>query len=289
MPETQAPYDLVVAYRIYPRVSKTPPVFGDDKYKLAELCLRSFKAALGTLRVKMQVLLDDCPPAYKDMIIRYFDPKDLEFVTFTGTGNTATSRAQIACLLEQDDSPYVYLAEDDYFYLPGQFEQMLQFMKETPEAHFISPYDHPDYYTLGIHDHPARRITHGKKQWRQSATTCFTFLTTRDTLSKTAHMFYTLGRRNYDNSIWMSLTQYPLLKPTILFRTVFGAGRLWKSVLKAWYFGWRQICFGKRWNLWTPVPTIATHMEQTGLAPGIDWPAMFKETEPHINPLQPKS
>jgi hypothetical protein len=57
-------FDLAVAYRVYPGISKEPAVHADDKLRLAELCLRSFKEALGTLRVKVWALLDGCPPEY---------------------------------------------------------------------------------------------------------------------------------------------------------------------------------------------------------------------------------
>ena len=39
----------------------------DDKSKLSELCLKSFKDSLGSLKVRMFVLLDDCPPSYEDL------------------------------------------------------------------------------------------------------------------------------------------------------------------------------------------------------------------------------
>lgn len=58
---TSQTYDLAVAYRIYPQVSKVPPVFSQDKYKLSEFCLKSFKNSLGDLRAKIIVLLDGCP------------------------------------------------------------------------------------------------------------------------------------------------------------------------------------------------------------------------------------
>ena len=45
--------DLAIAYRIYPGISKIPPIYSDDKFKLSELCLRSFKQSLGGLRVKI--------------------------------------------------------------------------------------------------------------------------------------------------------------------------------------------------------------------------------------------
>ena len=40
-------YDLTVAYRIYPEISRSPAVFSSDKYKLSEFCLKSFKESLG--------------------------------------------------------------------------------------------------------------------------------------------------------------------------------------------------------------------------------------------------
>ena len=48
-------HDLAVAYRIYPIVSR-PALglpFSEDKYRLSEVCLRSFKESLGPLRVKI--------------------------------------------------------------------------------------------------------------------------------------------------------------------------------------------------------------------------------------------
>ena len=62
-------YDLVVAYRIFPKVSKSPPIFQNNKYKLAHLCLKSFKESLGSLKVKIYALLDNCPPNMKIYLI----------------------------------------------------------------------------------------------------------------------------------------------------------------------------------------------------------------------------
>ena len=36
-------YDLAVAYRVYPKISKSPPIFHGNKYLLARLCLKTFK------------------------------------------------------------------------------------------------------------------------------------------------------------------------------------------------------------------------------------------------------
>ena len=87
---TVSNYDLAVAYRIYPKVSKVPLVFGDNKFKLAELCLRSFKNSLGSLRVKIWVLLDNCPAKYEELFKKYFDINDLEIIKLPGIGNRGT-------------------------------------------------------------------------------------------------------------------------------------------------------------------------------------------------------
>ncbi len=47
--------DLAIAYRIYPGVSKTPAAWANDKFKLSTYSIRSFKQALGSLRIKDSV------------------------------------------------------------------------------------------------------------------------------------------------------------------------------------------------------------------------------------------
>ncbi len=67
-------YDVAIAYRIYPKVAKPAAglPFSDDKYRMAEVCLQSFRRSLGDLRVKIWVLLDGCPPSYADLFRSYF-------------------------------------------------------------------------------------------------------------------------------------------------------------------------------------------------------------------------
>jgi hypothetical protein len=52
--------------------------------------------------------------------------------------------------------------------------------------------------------------------------------------------------------------------------------RYWAAcVFLAWFFRWRQILFGRRYSLWTPSPSIATHMIAGQEAPGVDWQKEF--------------
>jgi hypothetical protein len=270
-------YDVAVAYRIYPKVSRVPPVFPNDKYKLSELCLKSFKDSLGSLKVKMFVLLDNCPPSYEGLFKRYFDEQDLELIRLNGVGNRATFSMQIDILLNQTNSEIVYFAEDDYLYLPNQFESMLQFLQKEDQVDFVSPYDHLDYYVDEIHKYKSHIKFFGNRHWRTVAGSCLTFLTTRSILRSTRNVFKTYASRNTDGGIWLSLTKYQVFSPFAIAKHVRYLndkkmrGKLIDVIGFAWLFCWRQIVFGKRRQVWVPLPSIATHMESNYLAPTFSW------------------
>ena len=278
-------YDLAVAYRIYPKVSK-PSLglpFSDDKLRLAEICLRSFKQSLGNLRVKIWAILDGCPESFADLFRKYFDPDDLVLVPLPSVGNHATFGKQIDILLNQTDSDFVYFAEDDYVYLTNQFAKMISFMSASKDVDFITPYDHLDCYTLEIHHRPKWLRVHSGHHWRTAASTCLTFLTRKNTLASNQAIFRTYCRRNYDSSLWLSLTKFSIFNPAQTLR--FALTELWlaKIVAKAWLYGWTQIVFGKRVMLWVPVPAIATHLDAKALSPNFDWPAIIKERAEQID------
>jgi hypothetical protein len=264
--ELMSDYDLAVAYRIYPGVSKVPPVFSQDKYKLSELCLKSFKDSLVDLKTKMYVLLDNCPPEYQQLFEKYFQSSDIEFIHLDGVGNQATFDLQIKTLLKQEDSERVYFAEDDYFYLPGQFKEMIDFMDENSDADFLSTYDHRDYYTHPLHRHAYEKRTTTTRLWRTANSTCLTFLTTKKILKEARSILETYTRGNYDSSMWLALTKYQI-NPINMRKS----NEMKKIIFRVWRDSWRQIIAGKRFKLWTPLPSISTHMENNSIAPGIDW------------------
>jgi hypothetical protein len=271
-------YDVAVAYRIYPRVSKSPAMFPGDKLQLARLCLRSFRASLGAVRAKMFVLLDGCPLEFEGLFTECFESPDLELIRLNGIGNRQTFSRQIEILLDQNYADAVYFAEDDYFYLPGQFDVMLNFLRDCPDADFVSPYDHPDYYSLVLHTGPQLTRKHGDRRWRTAASTCLTFLTAKETLARTRRVFQTYAFRNLDVSLWLSLTKQVVFDPAIIYRCFRERITIGGFVALSWLYGWPQILAGQRRKLWIPNPSIATHMEQRFLAPGIDWSAHFEGT-----------
>jgi hypothetical protein len=274
-------YDLAVAYRIYPKVSDAASSFpcGHDKYRLSELCLRSFKDALKGLRVKIWAILDGCPPEYASLFTKYFSRNDLILVGLGGIGNQATFLRQIEILLTQEDAEVVYFAEDDYFYLPGQFRCMIDFLNGHGDAHFVSPYDHLDCYTMELHQQPKWLKVYGGLHWRTAASTCLTFLTTRGTLRRTQAVFRNYKRRSLDCSLWLSLTKHRVFDPVFFVRQLIHEPFFCKIILKSWFYFWRQILFGKKWALWAPIPGVATHLDIKALSPNVDWRALLEQAK----------
>ncbi len=271
-------YDLSVAYRIYPKISAKPPVFNNNKFKLSELCLKSFIESLGSLKVKIWVLLDNCPLKYEKLFKKYFNEDDLEIIKLKGIGNDNTFALQLKILSEQKDSEIVYFAEDDYFYFKNKFRKMISFLKNNSDVHFVTPYDHLDHYTHFYHDYKSFIKVFANKHWRTIHSTCCTFLTTKSILKKTKKVFEIYLQ---DTTIlltsWACLTKYNVFKIFKIIKYFFNNKIFFIFLYKAWRYGWKQILFGRSWNLWCPIPTIATHMVYNCLPPTFNWENIFKK------------
>jgi hypothetical protein len=274
-------YDLAIAYRIYPQLAQSAQGFSfiKDKFHLSEICLRSLKESLGNLRVKLWVLLDGCPKEYGELFRKYFDEKDLVLIPLPGVGNQVTFEKQIELLLDQQECEIVYFAEDDYFYLPCQFRCMMEFLLEHEDVHFVSPYDHLDYYRLPLHHAPEQSVVYEGRQWRTAGSTCLTFLTRRETLLKTETVFRNYRRRSLDCSLWLSLTKDRVFNPFFIASYLFREPFFCKIILKSWLYFWRQILLGKKWRLWVPAPAVATHLDLSALSPNVDWRVLMEQAK----------
>jgi Glycosyl transferase family 2 len=271
-------YDLAVAYRICPVVSRAARglPLGDDKLRQAEICLRSFRNSLGSLRVKVWAILDGCPDEYRKLFDRYFAREDLVFIDLPGVGNQATYGKQMDVLLSQCDADLVYFAEDDYLYLPDEFPRMVKFLCDRQDADFATPYDHLDCYLLELHRERKWLTVFEGHHWRTAASTCLTFLARKSTLAHYESVFRTYTRRNDDCALWLSLTKRRVFDPFALLKFFARREFYRKSLVKAWLFCWPQILFGKRAMLWVPVPGIATHWCAGHFSPGFDWLSLMK-------------
>jgi hypothetical protein len=286
---SQFSYDVAVAYRIYPKISKskhTPQVFPKDKLKLAEFCLKSFKNSLGGVRIKLWVLLDNCPPAYERMFTQLWPPEDLVLMRYPGVGDGATLREQARILMEQTDAKIVYFAEDDYFYLPNQFPLVVDFLKQNPDADFVAPLESSDFYTADLHNFSRETREFGGKKWNACVSTTHTFLGRRNALIECQKIFRaSYGRISPDLSKWMALTKIRVFNPIKFVKWSLTHRWFWAgSIVISWYFCWRQILFGRRYTLWSPHPAIANHMGTGVESPGIDWQKEFQRQTASIPP-----
>lgn len=285
-------YDLAAVFRVYPKPSRTaPPMFGNDKFKLVELCFKSFKDSLSSMRVKLWILVDSCPPEYEVMFRRIWASDDLVFVRFQGITASAALREQIRILTGQTDANIVYCTEDDYFYLPGQFKLAVDFLNLNPDADFVSPYDHPDIYNTELHVRKSPIKNFNGKVWNSCCSTTHTFLTRRATLLECRNVFWRtkwwdpfrlLNGIMPDLSHWLALTKRNVFDWRTLLKWC-RTHRYWAvSIFIAWNYFWRQILFGKRRTLWVPKPSIATHMADGYYAPEIDWDMEFDKCKSQI-------
>jgi hypothetical protein len=270
-------YDVVIAYRICPKLGRGAfKLSGWDKLKLSEVCLRSFLDSLSNVDFKIYAILDGCPPQY-DALFRDLIPSDnLEILHFPGIGNHATFIEQIKILLNQNESEIVYFAEDDYFYDKG-FDEMIELIRNRRNVDFVTPYDHPDYYQdktdprkpaflVKLHDYKSK-IIFEKRHWRTVSSTCCTFLTTKTTLKKTAQ-YFRLYPKLGDYGMWLTLTKMGL-RATLVRKPLLTA--------KIYAYALKRMLIGRPYKLWAPIPSIATHMVELYLAPGIDWASLIKQ------------
>ena len=161
-------YNVAIALRTYAgtKPSRTRAIFHDNKYKLFKLCLKSLKDSLGNLKVKMFALLDSCSIEWEESFRIHFDSNDLEIMNLKSAGEIGSIKIAMNKLIKQNDSEIVFMAEDDYYYLPNQFGKMIEFLKENNDIHFVTPYDHLDLYTRVLHDYLSYIKVFAGKHWR---------------------------------------------------------------------------------------------------------------------------
>ena len=263
-------YDLSLVYRIYPGIAKKnkPVIFPDDKYKMSEVCIKSLKLALGSLRTKIWVILDNCPPKYKRLFEKNLSAFDIEFLELDGKGNYYTFNKQIEILLNQNYSDIIYFAEDDYLLMPNSLEVAVDFMKNNSNADFLSIYDSLDYYKMNFHNYKSSQIKFKKIIWKQVSCTTLSFMTKKTILNETKDVFDTYSKnRNYDSSLWVSLTKKKFFSIYSILNFILKKDRDLIRFIKAWIYCWRQIIFGKKYFLWVPEPSLGTHLEEDGISP----------------------
>ena len=171
-----------------------------------------------------------------------------EILELPGLGNSGSYRRTLdeALSREWPESDLVYLAEDDYLYLPEALGTLFRAAGEIPAASYFTLYDHPDRYRRDddADRGRARVFFGGGRHWRTVESTCLTYGVRLGALRRDAwiHRWKTRGPIPDDRGIW---------------RAVQGLG------------GYR-LRFPRR-RLVSPMPSLATHLEREHLSPGVDW------------------
>ena len=278
-------YDLAVAYRIYPKIStngKPPPIFPDDKFQLAEFCLRSYKNSVSGLRVKMWALLNGCPPEYEAMFRRIWPSEDLVVVHYPGVGPGKTVDEQRRILTEQTDAKIVQFAEDDYFYLPGQFRLAVDFIRQNPDADFVAPYEGAELFKTDLNRMQFEQRQFAGRVWHSCIGATHTFVARRASLLECHHLIHKLvlihkGKTIPDLAMWMALTKKRIFNPFKFIQWSFTRRWFWAgSIYLSWFYCWKQILFGRRYSIWLPQPCIANHMVVGLEGGGVDWQSEFQ-------------
>ena len=274
-------YDLAIAHRVCPALSKTAVGFS-DKFEMVKVATRSLAAALEGIRVKLVVILDGCPAEYKQLYDSVFDvalpSMDVQYecVTTDSIGNAATYAKQHEVLKAcSDEASILYFSEDDYIYRKDAFRAMMDFLKE-PDVDFVTPLDHPDRYS---HVVPERRQVEVRVSeychWREVGTTCCTFMTKRETFLAAGSRLSAYGRGVGDGGMWIELTKDSIFSPSATIgaaiRYVMGRRKTVEGfefmVLAAWRWHKWRLPFGRRYHLWGPMPTLAVHLCKSSIPP----------------------
>jgi hypothetical protein len=154
---------------------------------------------------------------------------------------------------------------------------MIEVLKDR-YADFVTPYDHADFYSLRIHDFPVQVMFIHGWHWRNVASSCMTFMTTRKTLMKTRGVFHLYSvTKVWDLALWAILTKYNIRNPRRMYRITKQQRYRYRAYLKAWRYSPIQTLFGKKYTLLAPIPAIATLMQISGIAPGVEWESMFQK------------
>lgn len=268
-------YDIAIALRVYPKIAKQPIGNFKDKFDLFQVSLFSLLASLSDVQARFYVILDGCDDRYENLVNSMINPDDLQIERVQRAGNEATFLMQMDWLLKQSFSEKVFFAEDDYVYRPAMFSRMLTVLDNNqPAIHFVSPHNHGDYYNSIIQQSVGTRLLFAaNSHWHMPVSTCLTFLTTRRVLSETRNVLRTYKNGNSDFAIFASLVKPSLFlcPPRCLWRHRFFV----KNLFKAHAMTWKQLYFGRRYNLAVPVDAAGTHMQFDEVGPGTDWDGMI--------------
>ena len=279
-------YQLAIAHRVCPALAKTA-AFYTDKFEMVKATANSLAKALTGIRTKLVVILDGCPREYEQLFDEIFmgiDGVCYERIATPSIGNHVTYSKQMEILWGlKDCSEFLYFSEDDYLYKDSAFNEMMDFLRQ-PDVDFVSPLDHPDAYLPFGEAAFGSCIRYGAScHWREAGTTCCTFMlrSERYDCAMKGLSYYSNGGTDF--IMWLGLTKFHLYSISVVLGGAlrYLIARLSKHEMNdkdwilavpmvAWLkIGWRLL-FGKKFRLWTPIPSLGLHLCEPSLPPCCD-------------------
>jgi hypothetical protein len=269
------------------------------------LCLLSFMRAVQQCREPVEVIfLNDGP--IPDERLRIMSAAG-EVMALSGVGNFPSKRAALSLIdwRRWEDSDLLYMAEDDYLYLPEALDCLVAAAKEIPQASYFSLYDFPRYDNLGeqAYDRGKTRVfIGGARHWRLVASTPDTFGARIEAMRADAWLHW-LGTRSPQtgspfirrdkqlpapspvHAIWnatQGLGPYQMVH-AIIHRMGFMAGIPKDRVIRRFRLGRAlrgRLRSARTANrlLIAPLPSLATHLELPHVSPLVDWAAVAAQT-----------
>jgi hypothetical protein len=216
---------MIVIYRITSKISVNPsPIFNDDKAKLNEVCLKSFRQAFREVNPKVIFLADKCTIETDDMIKRVI-PFEYEII-HTDLGQNDSALKQWEMALNQDED--ILFQECDYIWREKVGKE---FVDGLNTLGLVSPYDHLNFYIdRTLHSNQVTIELVGDTHWRSTERNCLTFAIKNQIFKDNYEIFKKYGYLDGDTWYELLAKGHPLYVPIPSMATHMVRGYLAPSV-----------------------------------------------------------
>lgn len=272
---------LAIAHRVCPVLAKTASYY-TDKYEMVKATTASLRDAIAGIDTKLTIILDGCDDKYAALFDKTFlklDGCQYSRISTPKIGNAATYAKQMEVLSnDAERSRFLYFSEDDYIYRKDAFRAMMDFL-ERDGVDFVTPLDHPDRYSHIIPEAVKVEVRVSDFcHWREVGTTCCTFMTKSGTFVEAAQRLDAYSKGSGDGPMWLEITKDSIFSPsaTVGAALRYLTGRrttetgLEFTTLAAWRYHGLKLPFGRKFRLWSPMPSLAVHLCTPSLPPFSD-------------------
>ena len=233
--------------------------FNLSKRNLIRLCFYSLVESIKNYPHTIHILGDSLSNEIKS----FFKLFDIKLHQFEAMGNDESIRQSFHLAKTFPIDDWVYFCEDDYLHVPHCFEWVKIFFEEKETALGYLPKskwpylltgdlrkknlylhltDYPDRYDKD-RKHPSFIFQTSLGHWRQIHNTTFSFLTSTFTVKK--KLKYLIKAARQANDYYLS-------------KKLYGQRVFWT----------KGLCL-------SPMPSLATHMQNGAMSPIIDWEKIF--------------